>query len=80
MGRSMSRVSPALLQNLHVPAVYSNQRLDRHFDVTVREGKLFESEYALDGSGAQIFREEHQLEWIVDSGANGIGAIVRRGD
>jgi hypothetical protein len=83
MGRSMSSmssVSPALLQNLHVPAVFSNQRLDRHYNVTPRDGKLYESEYALDGSGRDIFREEHQLEWIVGSGANGIGAIVRRGD
>ncbi len=80
MGRSISSVSPALLQKLHLPAVYSNQRLDRHFDVTVRDGKLYESEFALDGSGTEIFREEHQLEWIVGSGANGIGAIVRRGD
>src|SRR5271168_1248370 len=83
MGRSMSSassVSPALLQDLHVPAVYSNPRLDRHFDVTARDGKLYESEYALDGSGRTIFRDEHQLEWIIGSGANGIGAIIRRGD
>jgi hypothetical protein len=83
MGRSMSSissVSPALLQKLHVPAVYSNQRLDRHYDVIARDGKLYESEYALDGSGTEIFHEEHQLEWIVGSGANGIGAIIRRGD
>jgi hypothetical protein len=83
MGRSMSSVSsvpPALLQDLHVPAVYSNPRLDRHFDVTARDGKLYESEYALDGSGDTIFRDEHQLEWTIGSGANGIGAIIRRGD
>jgi hypothetical protein len=60
--------------------VYTNPRLDRHYDVIARDGKLYESEYALDGNGSDIFREEHQLEWIVGSGANGIGAIVRRGD
>ena len=83
MGRSMSSVSsvsPALLQNLRVPAVYFNQRLDRQYEVITRDGKLYESEYALDENGSDIFREEHQLEWIVGSGANGIGAIVRRGD
>ena len=83
MGRSMSSissVSPALLQNLHVPAVYANQRLDRHYDVMSRDGKLYESEYALDGKGKDIFREEHQLEWFIGSGENGIGAIVRRDD
>jgi hypothetical protein len=80
MGRSMSTVSPVLLQNLNVPAKYFNPRLDRHYDVTARDGKLFESEYALDGSGKDIFREEHQIEWVVGSGTNGIGAIVRRGD
>jgi hypothetical protein len=76
----MSSVSPALLQDLHVPAVYSNPRLDRHFDVTVEDGKLYESEYALDGSGKEIFRDRHQLEWIIGSGANGIGSIIRRGN
>jgi hypothetical protein len=82
MGRSissMSSVSPALLETLHVPAVYFNQRLDRHYDVVARDGKLYESEYALDGSSTEIFREEHQLEWIVGAGANGIGGIIRRG-
>jgi hypothetical protein len=76
----MSIVSATLLQNLHVPAVYSNPRLDRHFDVIARDEKLYESEYALDGSGKEIFRDRHQLEWIIGSGANGIGAIVRRGN
>jgi hypothetical protein len=80
MGRSMSSVSPALPHNLHVPAVYFNQRLDRHYDVIARDGKLYESEYALDGSGREIFRDEHRLEWIIGSGTNGIGAIIRRGD
>ena len=80
MGRSISSVSPALLQNLQVPAVYANPRIDRHFEVTVKDGKLYESEYALDGSGKETFRDEHQLEWIIGAGANGIGAIARRGD
>jgi Tetratricopeptide repeat len=83
MGRSMSSlssVSPALLQELHVPAAFSNQRLDRHYDVIARDGRLYESEYAFDGNGIETFREEHQLEWIVGAGANGIGAIIRRGD
>jgi Tfp pilus assembly protein PilF len=80
MGRSMSSVSPAFLQNLHLPAVYTNQRLDRYYDVIARKGKLYESEYALDGTGREIFRDEHQLAWIIGSGANGIGAIVQRGN
>ena len=80
MGRSISSISLALLQELHVPARYFNQRLDRHYEVAVRDGKVYESEFAQDVSGKEIFREEHQLQWIVGSGANGLGAIVRRGD
>ena len=83
MGRSMSSissVSPALLQKLHVPAVYFNQQLNRRYDLIARDGKLYESEYALDGSGRKIFYDEHQLEWLIGSGANGIGAIIRRDD
>ncbi len=80
MGRDMSNVSLARLQGLHLPGAYSNQRLNRHFDVTAWDGKLYESESAPDGNGKEIFREEHQLEWFVGSGANGIGGIIRRGD
>jgi len=47
MGRSMSSVSTALLQSLHVPAVYSNQRLDRHFDVIARGAARQRSSAAL---------------------------------
>jgi hypothetical protein len=76
MGRSissMSSVSTALLEKLHVPAVYSNQRLDRHYNVIARDGKLYESEYALDGSGTEMFAR-NWLEWIVGAGAMELAA------
>lgn len=80
MGRSMSSVTPSLLQGLHVPATYYDQRLNRHYDVYVQNDKLYQSESAVDASGKEIFREQHQLPWIIGSGAAVIGGIAQRDD
>jgi hypothetical protein len=80
MGRSMSSVTPSLLQSLHIPATFYDQRLDRHYDVYVQNQKLYQSESAVDGSGKELFREQHQLQWIIGSGAAVVGGIVQRDD
>lgn len=46
MGRSLSPVSPALLETLGgLPASTYEAKMDRHFEVSTREGKLYQSEY-----------------------------------
>jgi hypothetical protein len=80
MGRSMSEITPALLGQLHIPANFYDQKLDRHYEVYSRDGKLYQSEFALDPNGKETFRDTHQIQWLVGSGANSIGAIVRRDD
>ena len=80
MGRSMSEITPALLGQLHIPANFYDQKLDRHYEVYSRDGRLYQSEFALDPNGKETFRDTHQIQWLVGSGANSIGAIVRRDD
>jgi hypothetical protein len=80
MGRSMSDIKPALLQQLQLPATFNDKNLNRHFDIYARDGKLYQSEFELDAEGNEIFRDTHQVEWLVGSGANTIGGIVKRGD
>jgi hypothetical protein len=78
MGRSMSEITPALLEQLHIPAKFYDQKLDRHYETYSRDGKLYQSEFALDPTGKESFRDTHQIQWLVGSGANSIGGIVRR--
>ena len=78
MGRSISSITPSLLKSLSIPAAYYDQRLNRHYEVYVRNGKLYQNESEMDGNGNQIFRDEHQLQWIIGSGANVFGGIVKR--
>ncbi|MGD0941379.1 MAG: tetratricopeptide repeat protein [Terracidiphilus sp.] len=76
----MSRVTPELIKTLSVPAKLYSQSLDRHFEVFSQNGKLFQSEYQTDADGKGIFRDTHEIEWIMGGGANGFGALTRRGE
>jgi hypothetical protein len=75
MGRSMSLVTPAFLEN--TPSSYFDERLNRRFDVSSQDGKLYQSESAPGADGKESFRDTHQIEWIIGAGVNGFGAIVR---
>jgi len=79
MGRSLTQVTPALIPTLPLPGDFYSEKLDRHYQVFARDKKLFESEYQLGPEGQEIFRNTYQVEWIIGAGANGYGALVRRG-
>lgn len=78
MGRSMSAVTPSILGKLHVPATYYDRRADRHYDVYVQDQQLYQSESGKDPSGKDIFRDEHQIHWIIGSGSAVFGGITQR--
>jgi hypothetical protein len=80
MGRSMSDITPALLQKLHLPGSFVDQKLNRRYDVYAQSGKVYESEYETDGEGKEVFRDTHQLQWMIGSGTNAFGGIVQRRD
>lgn len=85
MGKSMSQVTspsltPAFLQRLSIPSHLFSQQMDRHFDIYARDGKLYQSEYQTGTDNADIFRDTHQIEWLIGAGVNGLGGIVRRDD
>jgi hypothetical protein len=85
MGRSMSRITsssltPAFLQRFSLPAHSFNEQTNRHFDTFGRGGKLYQSEYQKAADGTDIFRDTHEIEWMIGAGVNGLGAIVRRDD
>jgi hypothetical protein len=80
MGRSMSEVTPALLEKTTAAASIFDSRLQRHFEVFARDSKLYQSEYETTADGKDVFRETRKIDWIIGSGANGSGAIVQQDD
>jgi hypothetical protein len=75
MGRSMSLVTPDLLSS----GSYINSELHRKFEVSFKEGKLYQSESGTADDGSASFRDAHEIDWIIGAGMNGFGAIVRKG-
>ena len=80
MGRSMSEITATLLEKIPNSASLMDDRLERHFDVYVEDGKLFQSEYERGPDGKRTFQETHAVDWIIGSGANGFGALLLRGE
>ncbi len=79
MGRSMSR--PAHPSHLEKgPETIFNQKLNRYFQVFREGSEIYQSEYELDSSGNEVFRNAQKIEYVVGAGANGFSHIVRRGD
>jgi Tetratricopeptide repeat len=78
MGRSMASATNEPLPNLSLPAQSTNAKLDRHFDVFTRDGKLFESEYAIAPDLSEIFRDTRPMEWLIGAGVNGFGPVVEQ--
>jgi len=79
MGRSMTRVTPGLLANLVSSGSTYDEKLNQHFEVFVREGKLFQSQYATEVGGNEVFRETHEMQWIIGSGTNGFAGVTTNG-
>lgn len=80
MGHSMSEITPALLATVPATANIFDPRLNRHFELSIRDGSLFQSEYETAADGKEVFRDTRKVQWIIGSGANGRGAIVQDGD
>ncbi|MCU1273999.1 MAG: hypothetical protein JWO48_1430, partial [Bryobacterales bacterium] len=80
MGRSMDvGDSPVQNQIVPAPAWIFSEKLNRHFEVSREGSALFQTEYEIDSGGREVFRTKHKLEYVVGSGVNGYGYIVRRG-
>ena len=81
MGRSMSL--PSDLDQLgRIPSriTIHDTKLNRYFE-TYRQGSdVFQSESELAPNGTEVFRNAQQIAYVIGSGANGIGYIVRQGN
>ncbi len=80
MGRSLTRVTPAVVQGMKLPGSFYSPTLDRHYRVFSRAGKLYQSEYETGSDGADIFRNTQEIQWVVGANANGSGGLLLRGN
>jgi hypothetical protein len=81
MGRSMSVPDdPIQMARLPTPVTIQDEKLNRYFQVFRQSSNLYQSEYELAPNGNEVFRNTQKIEYVIGSGANGQGYIVRQGD
>ena len=84
MGHSLTLITPESLETLPLGSPETTSVFDpksnHHFEVRAGNGKLIESEYETQANGQEIFRSTHEMGWIIGTGENGFGALLRRGD
>ena len=83
MGHSLTPITPEFLKTLPLNPESGTSLFDTQtghtFQVHAENGKLIQSEFA-NQDGHEVFRLEHPLEWIIGTGENGFGALLRRDD
>ncbi len=81
MGHSLTRVTPDFLKTLPLTpeagTSYYDAKSDHHFEVHAENGKLYQTEFQTN-AGKEVFRNTHELDWIIGTGENGFGALLRR--
>jgi predicted CXXCH cytochrome family protein len=81
MGRSMSLPDvPSQLEKLPKPVTIYDKQVGRYFEAFRQGSDLYQSEYALDSAGQELFRHTEKLAFVVGTGANGFSYLIQRGD
>jgi tetratricopeptide (TPR) repeat protein len=84
MGHSLTPVTPGLLKTLPLGSPdttsFFDPKSNHHFEVRAENGKLVESEYETGANGQDVFRSTHEMGWMIGTGENGFGVLLRRGD
>jgi Tetratricopeptide repeat len=84
MGHSLTPIAPEFLHTLPLDPPQTTSLFDaksnHRFEVHAENGKLIQSEYETGASGKEVFRSTHEIGWIIGTGENGFGALLRRGD
>ena len=76
----MSLATPELLKTIHTPATVQGKNPNVYLEVDLRDGKLYQTQYEKGADGREIYRDSHQLEWIIGAGANGFGGLLKQDD
>jgi hypothetical protein len=79
MGRSIvAGDDKSLLERLPAPFSLFDQDAGQFFEVMRKEGRLYQSQYAVGQDGKEVFRQTWPLAFAVGAGENGFGFIVQR--
>jgi len=68
------------LPGLDHPVTVKHPKANRYYQVYRRGADLYQSEYELDATGKEVWRDEQKVSYIVGSGANGFTCLVKRSD
>ena len=68
----------SLASVLPVPATVYDKDSNQYFDVMRKDGGLFQSQYALDADGKELFRQTWKVDYDIGAGANGFGFLIQR--
>lgn len=80
MGRSMSLPDvPSQWEKVPKPVTVYDKQIGRYFEVVRQGSELYQSEYALDSTGQEVFRHTEKIAFVVGTGANGFSYLVQRG-
>ena len=80
MGRSITQVSPEWLKAQRPSGSVEDKKNSVQFEVYARDGKLYQSEFQSGSDGQEVFRDTHELAWIIGAAENGFGGLVERSD
>ncbi len=78
MGRSMAPADDHAVSGLPSPVTVYDQDLGQYFEVMRKDGHWYESQYALDASGKELFRQILKMDYVIGAGDNGLGFLVQR--
>jgi tetratricopeptide (TPR) repeat protein len=80
MARSMSLPPQcAALKALHDSVTVYDPKHNQYFAVFPRGSGFYETEYAVDAAGKEIFRHTERIAYVMGTGENGIGFLIQRG-
>lgn len=78
MGHSMFTTDDDSLAGLPSPVTVYDQDLGQYFEVLRKDGHWYESQYALEDSGKELFRQTWKMDYVIGAGDNGLGFLIRR--
>jgi hypothetical protein len=78
MGRSIVKGDDPALRALPVPFTLFDKDAGTYFEISQKEGAYYQSQYAVDRDGREVFRQTWKLSFAIGSGENGIGFLLAR--
>lgn len=84
MGHSLTAITPEFLKMLPLGSTeatsYFDPNSNHHFEVRADNGSVIETEYETAANGGEVFRNSHPMSWMIGTGENGFGLLLKRGD